>query len=107
MQAAEGRLISKVGADGVWLCGVLPSEKWPSGLGIALKIADGDDYLSRPVVAVEITATRVLLPNDCGMSPMPSRIEETSLARHSIFVSSNRPGMNELGGDRRSRTGYC
>lgn len=54
MQAAPNTFISKVGADGVWLCGVLPSEKWPTGLGIALKIEDGDDYLSRPVVTVDI-----------------------------------------------------
>ena len=73
MQAAPGRLISKVGADGVWLCGVLPCEKYPAGLGIALKIADGDDYLSRPVVAVEILRQLgVLLINDLSdMLPMP------------------------------------
>lgn len=73
MQVAPGKLISKVGADGVWLCGVLPSEKWRTGLGIALKIADGDDYLSRPVVAVEILRQLgVLAPNDLSdMSPMP------------------------------------
>jgi len=73
MQAAPGRLISKVGADGVWLCGVLPCEKWPTGLGIALKIADGDDYLSRPVVAVEILRQLgVLSASDLSdMSPMP------------------------------------
>ncbi|MEO6051625.1 MAG: asparaginase [Pyrinomonadaceae bacterium] len=54
MRAAPGRIISKVGADGVWLCGVLPCEKWPTGLGIALKVEDGDDHRARPVVAVEI-----------------------------------------------------
>jgi len=54
MQAAEGRIISKVGADGVWLCGVLPCDKWPTGLGIALKIEDGDDRRARPVAAVEL-----------------------------------------------------
>jgi L-asparaginase II len=73
MQAVEGKLISKVGADGVWLCGVLPSEKWPTGLAIALKIEDGDDFLSRPVVAIEILRRlRVLGLNDlAGVSPMP------------------------------------
>ena len=54
MQAAPGKLISKVGADGVWLCGVLPSEKWPTGLGVALKVEDGDDFRGRPVIAIEI-----------------------------------------------------
>ena len=73
MQAAPGRLIPKVGADGVWLCGVLPSEKWPTGLGIALKIADGDDYLSRPAVAVEMLRQLGVLSSDdlSEMSPMP------------------------------------
>lgn len=54
MKAAAGRIISKVGADGVWLCGVLPCDAWPTGLAIALKIEDGDDLLSRPVVAVDL-----------------------------------------------------
>jgi L-asparaginase II len=54
MLEAPGKLISKVGADGVWLCGVLPSEKYPRGLAIAMKIEDGDDKRARPVVAVEI-----------------------------------------------------
>ena len=54
MKAAPGKIISKVGADGVWLCGVLPSDKYPRGLGIALKVEDGDDHRGRPVIAVEI-----------------------------------------------------
>jgi L-asparaginase II len=54
MEAAAGKVISKVGAEGVWLCGVLPNEKYPRGLAIALKIEDGDDKRARPVVAIEI-----------------------------------------------------
>jgi len=54
MQAAPGRVISKVGADGVWLAAALPSEKWPTGLGIALKVEDGDDVRGRPVAAIEV-----------------------------------------------------
>ncbi len=75
MQAAPGRLISKVGADGVWLCGVLPCEKWPTGLGIALKIADGDDYRARPVVAVQILKKLGIIPLEelPDFSPMPIR----------------------------------
>ncbi|MEQ1643354.1 MAG: asparaginase [Pyrinomonadaceae bacterium] len=73
MRVAPGQLISKVGADGVWLCGILPSERWPTGLGIALKIADGDDYLSRPVVAVDILHQLGVLSLNVlsDMSPMP------------------------------------
>lgn len=54
MQAAPGRLVSKIGAEGVWLCGVLPSPKWKKGLGIALKIEDGDDKRARVVASIEI-----------------------------------------------------
>lgn len=54
MQALPGKIISKVGADGVYLAGVLPSPKWKRGLGIAFKVEDGDDYRARPVVATEV-----------------------------------------------------
>ena len=73
MQAAEGKIISKVGADGVWLCGVLPSEKYPTGLAIALKIEDGDDRRARPVVAVEVLRQLGILSAEdlAEVSPMP------------------------------------
>ena len=72
MQAADGKIISKVGADGVWLCAVLPSEKWPSGLSIAVKVEDGDDRRARPVVAVELLKRfKVLAADDLPeLSPM-------------------------------------
>jgi L-asparaginase II len=72
MQAAPERIISKVGADGVWLCAVLPCEKWPKGLGIALKIEDGDDRRARPVVAVEVLRQLGILEADSlpDVSPM-------------------------------------
>jgi L-asparaginase II len=54
MCAAHGKFISKIGAEGVWLCGILPSERWKKGLGIALKIEDGDDKRARAVVSIEI-----------------------------------------------------
>lgn len=73
MQAAPGRIISKVGADGVWLCGVLPSENHPNGLAVALKIEDGDDHRARPVVAVAVLKQLGLLPPDAlpELAPMP------------------------------------
>lgn len=73
MKAASGKLISKVGADGVWLCAVLPSEEYARGLAIALKIEDGDDKRARPVVAVEVLKRlRILSPDDLPeLSPMP------------------------------------
>lgn len=54
MRAAPGRLVSKVGAEGIYAAGVLPCERWPEGLGLACKIEDGDkDDRARPRVAVE------------------------------------------------------
>jgi L-asparaginase II len=53
MRAAGGRLISKVGAEGVYTVGVLACEQWPRGLGLALKIEDGEDRRARPTVVIE------------------------------------------------------
>ena len=52
MRAAEG-VISKVGAEGVYTVGVEPSARWPRGLGLALKIEDGEDRRARPTVVIE------------------------------------------------------
>lgn len=75
MQAAPGKLLSKVGADGAWLCAVMPSDIWPSGLGIALKIEDGDDRRARPVVAVELLKRFGILSREDlpELSPMSIR----------------------------------
>lgn len=72
MQAASGQFISKVGADGVWLCAILPSEKFPTGLSIALKVEDGDDKRGRPVIAVEVLRQLGLFSPDTleEVSPM-------------------------------------
>lgn len=54
MQSLRGKIISKIGAEGVYSAGVLPSPKWKKGLGIALKIEDGDDKRARAVVIIEV-----------------------------------------------------
>ncbi len=73
MRAANGKIISKIGAEGVWLCAVLPSENWKSGLGIALKIEDGDDKRARAVVSIEILRQLGILSAEdlTQYSPMP------------------------------------
>jgi L-asparaginase II len=53
MRAAAGAIVSKVGAEGVYTAGVLPGAKWPHGLGLALKIEDGEDRRARPTVVIE------------------------------------------------------
>lgn len=73
MQAGNREFISKIGAEGVWLCGVLPSEKFPKGLGIALKIEDGDDKRARAVISVEILRQLGIFDAETlkEISPMP------------------------------------
>ncbi|HEX5883416.1 MAG TPA: asparaginase [Pyrinomonadaceae bacterium] len=53
MRATPGRVISKVGAEGVYTAGINPCEQWPKGLGLAIKIEDGEDKRARPTVVVE------------------------------------------------------
>ncbi len=73
MQTRRGKFISKIGAEGVWLCGVLPSEKWKNGLAIALKIEDGDDKRARAVVSIEILRKLQILSAEdlTDFSPLP------------------------------------
>jgi L-asparaginase II len=73
MQAARGKMICKVGAEGLWLCGILPSPKWKRGLGIALKIEDGEDLRARTVAGIELLRRLEILGNDDlkDLSPMP------------------------------------
>ena len=73
MQAARGKFISKIGADGVWLCGVPPNPKWQKGLGIAVKIEDGDDKRARAAISVEVLRQLGIFEKDTleEYSPLP------------------------------------
>src|SRR5438034_9667178 len=69
IRAGKGRLISKIGAEGVYTVGVLPCDRWPSGLGLALKVDDGDDHRARPPAVIEaLRQLDVLDEND--VSPL-------------------------------------
>jgi L-asparaginase II len=57
-------MISKIGAEGVWLAGILPCAEFERGLGIALKIEDGNDNRARAAVALEVLKQLGLLNND-------------------------------------------
>jgi L-asparaginase II len=73
MQAAPGRIVSKIGAEGVWICGVAPCDRWPKGLGIALKIEDGDDRRARAAISVALLRRLGILSHDDlpGLSQIP------------------------------------
>lgn len=82
MRAAPGRLVSKVGADGVYTAGIIPCEEWPRGLGLALKIEDGDDKQARPPVVVESLRQLGVLKDE----------SLEAVAKYAFFPVLNRPG---------------
>ncbi len=82
MRAGKGRLISKVGAEGVYTCGILPCEDWPRGLGLALKIEDGDDHRARPTVVIESLRQLGILADE----------SLEAVSRYAFFPVRNRRG---------------
>lgn len=82
MRAAKGRLVSKVGAEGVYTVGVLPSEDWPRGLGLALKIEDGDDQRARPTAVIESLRQLGILADE----------SLEAVSRYAFFPVRNRRG---------------
>jgi L-asparaginase II len=82
MRSAKGRLVSKVGAEGVYTVGILPCADWPRGLGLALKIEDGDDHRARPTVVIESLRQLGILTND----------SLEAVARYAFFPVRNRRG---------------
>ena len=82
IKAGADRLISKIGAEGVYTVGVLPCEDWPRGLGLALKIEDGDDRRARPPAVIEALRQLGVL----------SETELSALASYSPTIIENRRG---------------
>ncbi|HEV7472540.1 MAG TPA: asparaginase [Pyrinomonadaceae bacterium] len=82
MRAAPGRLVSKVGAEGVYTVGILPCADWPRGLGLALKIEDGDDHRARPTVVIESLRQLGVLADE----------SLEAVARYAFFPVRNRRG---------------
>lgn len=82
MRAAPGGLVSKVGADGVYTAGVKPSEEWPQGLGIAIKIEDGDDKRARAPAVIECLRQLGVLRDE----------SLEAVARYTFFPVKNRRG---------------
>jgi len=82
MRAAPGLVISKVGAEGVYTAGIKPCEEWPKGLGLALKIEDGDDRHARPTVVIETLHQLGVLKDE----------SLEAVARYAFFPVRNHPG---------------
>jgi L-asparaginase II len=60
MQTARGSLFCKIGAEATYVIGVLPCDKFPEGLGIALKIQDGATRALATVVIETLAQLGVL-----------------------------------------------
>lgn len=82
IRAGKGRLISKIGAEGVYTVGVLPGSEWPKGLGLALKVDDGDDRRARPPAVIEALKQLNVLSDD----------DVAALAEYAPILITNRRG---------------
>ncbi|HEY7547690.1 MAG TPA: asparaginase, partial [Blastocatellia bacterium] len=60
LRVARGKLVCKVGAEAVYCVGVLPSARYPRGLGIAFKMEDGSYRGIGPVVIETLSQLGVL-----------------------------------------------
>lgn len=71
MRAGRGRLVSKIGAEGIYTAAVLPCERWPKGLGLAFKIEDGEDRRARSTIAIEALRQLGVLDEDAYKRLLP------------------------------------
>lgn len=85
MRVSQGRLISKVGAEGIQLLGILPCKAYPRGLGIAIKIEDGDSRRARDPVVIEVLRQLDLL-NESQLEKLAQYTHVTILNHRKLVV---------------------
>jgi len=88
MRAAGGQIVSKVGAEGVQLLGVRPCGRYPKGLGIAIKIEDGDTKRARDPVVIE-TLRQLGLLN-------PEQLSHLSQYSHATVFNHRKLAVGEV-----------
>jgi L-asparaginase II len=93
MKAAPGQIISKVGAEGVQLLGVLPCERYPHGLGIALKVEDGDIKRARDPIVIE-TLRQLGLLNNAQLAQLAPYARSTITNHRKLVVGEVRTCFN-------------
>lgn len=89
MRVARGQILSKVCAEGVQLLGVKPCPKFPKGLGIAIKIEDGDTRRARDPVVIE-TLRQLGLLNDDQLNRLSNYSRATVFNHRKIEVGEIR-----------------
>ncbi|MDQ3011301.1 MAG: asparaginase, partial [Acidobacteriota bacterium] len=88
MRATNGAVVSKVGAEGVQLLGVRPCRLYPKGLGIAIKIEDGDTRRARDPVVIETLRQLGLLDGD--------QLEWLSRYSHAVLLNYRKLEVGEV-----------
>ena len=96
MQAGEGRIVTKRGAEGFQLIGLMPGVYGEYGVGIAFKVTDGDaarmnDELEssvrvRPAVTLEILRQLKAL-NDTQLKSLEAFGPKKQLTNHRGLVT--------------------
>jgi len=89
MLVAQGEIISKVGAEGAHLLGVKPNERYPKGLGIAVKIEDGDVRRARDPVVIE-TLRQLGLLDDAQLASLAHYARSTVFNHSKVEVGEVR-----------------
>ena len=93
MNALPGRIVSKVGAEGVQLLGLLPTSRHPHGIGIAIKIEDGDIRRARDPVVIEVL--RQLGVIETAALAQLDRYAHSTISNHrQLVVGEVRPVFN-------------
>jgi L-asparaginase II len=90
MRIARRQIVAKVGAEGVQLLGVLPNKRYPQGLGIAIKIEDGDIRRARDPVVIE-TLRQLGLLDDEQLSALARYAGATIFNHRRLEVGLVRP----------------
>jgi L-asparaginase II len=93
MLAARGQIISKVGAEGVQLLGAKPNARYPRGLGIAIKIEDGDIRRARDPVVIE-TLRQLGLLDDEQLARLSSYLRSMVFNHRKLEVGEVRTCFN-------------
>jgi L-asparaginase II len=92
MRLLPGRLVAKAGAEGVYTMGLKPCQRYPEGLGIALKIEDGEIGRSRNVVAIETLSQLGLINTEQKQKLFESYVPPIKNNR-SMIVGEVRPAF--------------
>lgn len=86
MRLAQGALLSKTGADGMHALAIKPCKQFPHGLGIAIKITDGDaSQKIRPAIVKEVLSRLNLWPwGDALDGLLPSTVNHKGVTTSSM-----------------------